>query len=73
MLDKMDRKQPIMTLKIVLFLLVAVMYWDSISPSSVSAKGPNLVFVSIVPQKYFVERIGGSHVDVRVMAQPQWH
>ena len=28
------------------------------------------VFVSIVPQKYFVEKIGGSRVDVSVMVEP---
>lgn len=28
------------------------------------------VTVSILPQKYFVERIGGVHVDVNVMVQP---
>lgn len=28
------------------------------------------VFVSIVPQKYFVEKIGGERVDVQVMVQP---
>ncbi len=28
------------------------------------------VFVSILPQKYFVEKIGGDHVDVSVMVAP---
>ncbi len=28
------------------------------------------IFVSIVPQKYFVERIGGDRVNVRVMVEP---
>jgi zinc transport system substrate-binding protein len=32
--------------------------------------GPLKVTVSILPQKYFVERIGGEHVDVNVMVQP---
>jgi len=31
---------------------------------------PIRVFVSIVPQKFFVERIGGDQVDVSVMVQP---
>jgi zinc transport system substrate-binding protein len=31
---------------------------------------PIPVFVSIVPQKYFVERIGGNQVDVEVMVKP---
>lgn len=29
-----------------------------------------IVFVSILPQKYFVEKIAGSHVDVAVMVEP---
>lgn len=28
------------------------------------------IFVSVTPLKYFVERIGGEHVDVEVMVQP---
>ena len=28
------------------------------------------IFVSILPQKYFVERVGGEHVDVSVMVGP---
>ncbi|NIQ92121.1 MAG: zinc ABC transporter solute-binding protein, partial [Deltaproteobacteria bacterium] len=31
---------------------------------------PLKVFVSIVPQKYFVEKVGGDLVDVSVMVQP---
>ena len=31
---------------------------------------PIPVFVSILPQKYFVDRIGGTHVNVEVMVQP---
>ncbi len=31
---------------------------------------PIPVFVSILPQKYFVERIGGDHVKVEVMVKP---
>ena len=32
--------------------------------------GRIVVVVSIVPQKYFVERVGGEHVDVSVMVEP---
>jgi zinc transport system substrate-binding protein len=35
-----------------------------------SATQPLRVFVSIAPQKYFVERIGGDRVDVQVMLDP---
>jgi zinc transport system substrate-binding protein len=34
------------------------------------AAAPVKVFVSILPQKYFVEKIGGDLVDVSVMVQP---
>ncbi|MCG6930965.1 MAG: zinc ABC transporter substrate-binding protein [Desulfofustis sp.] len=34
-----------------------------------AAAGPT-VFVSIVPQKFFVQHIGGDHFDVEVMVQP---
>jgi zinc transport system substrate-binding protein len=37
-------------------------------PAVVLAKVP--VFVSILPQRYFVEQIGGEHVDVQVMVLP---
>jgi len=35
-----------------------------------SAAGKVAVFVSIMPQKYFVQQIGSNLVDVRVMVQP---
>lgn len=34
------------------------------------AAGKLKVFVSIVPQKYFVEQIGGDRIDVQVMVKP---
>ncbi len=37
-------------------------------PAAALAKVP--VFVSILPQRYFVEQIGGQHVDVDVMVLP---
>ena len=37
-------------------------------PAAALAKVP--VFVSILPQRYFVEQIGGQHVDVQVMVLP---
>lgn len=38
--------------------------------SSVFAKDPITAFVSILPQKYFVRKIGKDLVDVQVMVQP---
>lgn len=42
----------------------------SLFPGSVSAADQIPVFVSIVPQKYFVQQIGKELVDVQVMVQP---
>ena len=39
-------------------------------PALPSDAGKLSVFVSILPQKYFVERIGGEHVRVSVMVGP---
>ena len=38
--------------------------------TAASAAGKVPVFVSIVPQKYFVEKIGGERVDIAVMVEP---
>lgn len=38
--------------------------------SGSAAAAPMPVFVSILPQKYFVQQIGGDRVDVQVMVQP---
>lgn len=40
------------------------------SVSAAAAAEPISVFVSIVPQKYFVEKIGGDLVEVSVMVKP---
>ena len=47
-------------------LLFLGMVW----PASVAATEPVSVFVSIVPQKYFVDKIGGERVKVSVMVRP---
>lgn len=39
-------------------------------PSAPSAEAPLQVVVSILPQKYFVERVGGDRVKVAVMVEP---
>ena len=39
-------------------------------PALSIAREPMTVFVSILPQKHFVERIGGDRVSVQVMVQP---
>lgn len=52
-------------LKIVIFITLFL-----VSTQAVSAKDKVLVFVSIVPQMYFVQQIGQGLVDVKVMVQP---
>ncbi|MFC1821871.1 metal ABC transporter solute-binding protein, Zn/Mn family [Thermodesulfobacteriota bacterium] len=41
-----------------------------LQPSTMTATERIPVFVSIVPQKYFLERLGGDHVTVSVMVRP---
>ena len=40
------------------------------APATAAVAGPLNVTVSILPQKYFVERVGGAHVKVNVMVLP---
>jgi zinc transport system substrate-binding protein len=47
-----------------------VFFWVLFWGSSGFAAEPVPVFVSILPQKYFVEKIGGDQVRVSVMVQP---
>ena len=47
-----------------LFLLVLI------AIPGIAAENRLPVFVSILPQQYFVQQIGGDHVDVQVMVQP---
>ena len=54
---------------LLLFILIAVEI-SIISPFTISAAPPVIqVFVSIAPQKFFVEKIGKDLVDVKVMVQ----
>ncbi|SHI56337.1 metal ABC transporter solute-binding protein, Zn/Mn family [Halodesulfovibrio aestuarii] len=54
--------------KALLFLFVALLFAAPFSNSAL-AKRP-VIFVSILPQKYFVEQIAGDTVDVEVMVMP---
>ena len=49
-------------MNIILIILIQIFYFADKSWAE-----PNLVFVSIAPQKFFVERIGGNEVQVEVM------
>ena len=44
--------------------------WFALLPMLAAGAGPLSVFVSIQPQKQFVERVGGDHVRVSVMVGP---
>ncbi len=52
--------------KIIIFLSLLFLGWTSVAFS----KTPVQAFVSILPQKYFVEKIGGKLIDVSVMVKP---
>lgn len=50
-----------------------ILFFFTLLPVTVLAQVPNIpikVFVSILPMKYFVERVGGNNVDVSVMVAP---
>ncbi|WP_419787636.1 metal ABC transporter solute-binding protein, Zn/Mn family [Pseudodesulfovibrio sp.] len=50
------------------FVLILGLMLFTVGSALAAAKVP--VFVSIVPQKYFLEKIGGDRVDVSVMVKP---
>ena len=52
----------------ILLAVVSAVWATAVSPCW--AEKPVQVFVSILPQKYFVEQIGGERVDVNVMVRP---
>jgi zinc transport system substrate-binding protein len=56
--------------KILLITLILLFISTPIRPSLVEASGPIKVFVSILPQKYFVKQIAGDLVDVNLMVEP---
>ena len=56
-----------MKLKPFLILWAACM---ALLPAQTLAKNPISVYVSILPQKYFVERIAGEHARVQVLVKP---
>ncbi len=52
------------------FLLWCLWIIISLLPASVQAADPLQVFVSVLPQKHFAERVGGDQVTVVAMVQP---
>ncbi|NLN59298.1 MAG: zinc ABC transporter solute-binding protein [Deltaproteobacteria bacterium] len=52
------------------FILVLMLIIIPIVPKSSMADDRIIVSVTILPQAYFVERIGGDRVDIRVMVPP---
>jgi zinc transport system substrate-binding protein len=52
------------------FKTIIIVLLSLLIQNNVFAKDPLQVFVSIVPQKYFVEQIGKDLVDVQVMVHP---
>ena len=52
------------------YALLLLLAWPGAAHAAAPAPVPIEVFVSILPQQYFVERIGGQHVAVSVMVGP---
>jgi len=59
-----------MSIKIQLMKIVCISVLMVLCSQTGYAADPVRVFVSIVPQKYFVEQIGRDHVDVQAMVLP---
>lgn len=58
------------TVRIALRVVLSFCLWGTVWGGVAGAAGPVPVFVSIAPQKYFVEKIGGKLVEVSVMVEP---
>ena len=57
-------------MKRTLFLCFSIVIFSVISGSAAADTGKIKTFVSILPQAYFVERVGGRYVDVEVLVGP---
>ncbi len=55
---------------VLVIMLVGMMGACAPSSAPLNEDAPLTVMVSIVPQKYFVERVGGERVEVMVMVEP---
>jgi zinc transport system substrate-binding protein len=69
----MNKKLHATVVPLLLSTLLLAGCGQSATPGEVAASGPTgplNVTVSILPQKYFVERIGGKYVTVNVMVEP---
>ena len=51
-------------------IIISLWFLMVIAIPSMAASDRLPVFVSVLPQQYFVQQIGGDHVDVQVMVQP---
>ena len=58
------------TVRCIRLMIGLSLFFLSVIRTTAHGAEPIEVFVSIVPQKYFVERIGGESVKVSVMVQP---
>ncbi len=67
-INRMNTKKMIL---LILFLTAAFSAWASGNPEKSGKSDPAVrAFVSIMPQKWFVERIGGGRVSVEVLVGP---
>jgi len=57
-------------MKKILFLCLSIVIFSVVSGLAAAHAGSVNAFVSILPQAYFVERVGGPHVNVEVLVGP---
>ena len=67
---RISKLHPVITLLLASALLAACSASPSGSASAASSSDQINVTVSVLPEKYFVERIGGDYVNVNVMVGP---
>lgn len=55
---------------ILIFLFFGFLCIGGCKPETLNNNKKTKVFVSILPQKYFVERVGGENIEIEVMVKP---
>lgn len=69
--DDAGTRRPRQSVMLVVGLSVFLAACATQAPTATTGpEGPINVWVSIVPQKYFVERVGGDRIEVSVMVEP---
>jgi zinc transport system substrate-binding protein len=67
---KKQRRILLLALLVMIIPVIVSWGWKNVALQNLARTGPLKVYVSILPQKYFVERIGGQEVKVAVLVGP---